>query len=187
MLARLGVERPFVIETHGGRGSIWKHLYSGFPGAVIELDPGKAEFLARQRPTWPVYEGKAELMIAGGLFRQYQVEFMDVDPYGEPWPVIEGFFRADAGRRFAPCMALAVNDGLRQNARVGGAWKVRSTKDAARKYGNNKVREHYLDICHDKLQEIAAGVGYTLDWWHGYYTGNLDDMTHYGAILRQVK
>jgi hypothetical protein len=177
----LGVARPFTIETHGGRGEIYKRLYSGFPGAVIEKDPERAEFLARQRPSWLVYEGKAEDMLGAGLFRRYSVEMLDVDPFGEPWPTIEGFFGSK--RELAPRMALAVNDGLRQNARVKGAWKVGSTKAAARKWGNDKVRAHYLDLCREKVTEIAGAAGYSVEWWHGYYTGNLDDMTHYGALL----
>jgi hypothetical protein len=184
LLDRLGLERPFVLETHGGRGEIWKRIYSGFPGAVIEKDPEKAEFLARQRPDWAVYEGKAEAMIAAGLFRQWPVDMLDVDPYGEPWPTIEGFF--GSRRVLAPRMALAVNDGLRQNARVKGAWKVGSTKAAAKKYGNDKVRAHYLEICQGKVREIAGAAGYSLKWFHGYYTGNLDDMTHYGALLEMA-
>jgi hypothetical protein len=184
LLDLLAVEQPFVLETHGGRGEIWKRLYSGFRGAVIEKDPERVEFLARQRPTWAVYEGKAEAMVGAGLFRRFQVDVLDVDPYGEPWPVIEGFFRTKQ-RKLAPRMVMAVNDGLRQNARVKGAWKVGSTKAAAKKYGNDKVRENYLEICREKVCEIAGAAGYSLAWWHGYYTGNLDDMTHYGALLVQ--
>lgn len=183
LLERLGIAKPFVLETHGGRGEIWKRLYSGFPGGAIEKDPDKAEFLARQRPTWAIYEGKAEAMLGAGLFRTSTVEVLDVDPFGEPWPTIEGFFKAR--RLLAPRMVLAVNDGLRQNARVKGAWKVGSTKKAAAQWGNDKVRAHYLEFCQQKLGEIVGAAGYGIAWWHGYYTGNLDDMTHYGAMLVQ--
>jgi hypothetical protein len=184
LLAHLAVEAPFVLETHGGRGELYKRLYSGFLGACIDKDPERAEFLARQRPSWLVYEGKAEDMLRAGLFRAYPVAMLDVDPFGEPWPTIEGFFGSK--RAFAPRMALAVNDGLRQNARVKGAWKVGSTKAAARKWGNDKVRAHYLELCREKITDIAGVAGYSVEWWHGYYTGNLDDMTHYGALLARV-
>jgi hypothetical protein len=181
LLERLGISRPRVLETHGGRGEIWKTLYSGCQGAVIELDPEKAEFLSRQRPAWPVYEGRAEEYLEAGLFRWLEFQFFDCDPFGEPWPALEGFFGSD--RKLAPRMAIAVNDGLRQNARVKGAWKVGSTKAAARRYGNDKVRDHYLDICQEKVEEIAASAGYQVEFFDGYYCGNLDDMTHYGAVL----
>jgi hypothetical protein len=184
LLQRLAVPDPYVLETHGGRGAIWKKLYSNFPtGAALEKDPANAEFLARQRPDWAVYEVHSERVLGAGLLRWKEVDFLDVDPYGEPWPVLEAFFSAEHGRRFADRMALAVNDGLRQNARIKGSWKIGSMKEEVRKYGNDNIRPHYLQICKDKLGRIVGKVGYTVEHWAGYYTGNFDDMTHYGAVL----
>lgn len=183
MLKRLGLEQPFVLETHGGRGRIYERLYSNFRGCVIELDRTKVEFLARQRATWAVYQGKAEDLLGAGMFRWWTIDFLDIDPFGEPWPTLEGFFSSQ--RRLAPRMALAVNYGLRQNARVKGAWKVNSTKAAAAKWGNDKVRAHYVEFCEGKLGAIVDAAGYRMDWFLGYYTGNLDDITHYGAVLEK--
>jgi hypothetical protein len=175
---------PFVLETHGGRGAIWKKLYSGFPtGAVIEKKPGDAEFLARQRPGWAVYEAQSELVLGAGLFRWREIDMLDVDPYGEPWPVLTAFFEGYPARKWADRMAVAVNDGLRQNARIKGSWKIHSLKDEVRKYGNDNIRPHYLEICKEKLARIVGQAGYAVEHWVGYYTGNFDDMTHYGAIL----
>jgi tRNA G26 N,N-dimethylase Trm1 len=170
-----------VLETHGGYGELFKLIYSDWEGCVIEKEPERTEFLARQRPTWRVYEGKAHELLGAGLFRDVAFDVVDVDPYGEPWPTIEAFFKTD--RKLRPRMAIAVNDGLRQNARVKGSWKVNSLKEFARIYGNDKVRANYLEICQRKLTEIAGSAGYSVEWWHGYYCGNLDDMTHYGAVL----
>lgn len=174
---------PVVLETHGGFGDLYTRLYSGFRGYVIEKDPERTEFLAKQRARqgWPVYEGEAARLLGAGLARKVGFDMLDVDPYGEPWPTLEAFFGSE--RAFQPRMAVAVNDGLRQNARVKGSWRVKSLKEFAKRYGNDKVRAHYLSICEEKLTELARSVGYSVEWWHGYYCGNLDDMTHYGAVL----
>lgn len=183
MLGRLGHDDPFVLETHGGRGELWGRLYSGFTrGAVIEKKPDDAEFLARQRPNWQVFEGKSELVLEAGLFRWEQVDFLDCDPYGEPWKVLEAFFGYE-GRKWAPRMAVAVNDGLRQNTRIKGSWKVGSLQTMVRRYGNDNIRQHYKDIAIEKLTAIAGAAGYRVEHSEAYYCGNFDDMTHYGAVL----
>ena len=186
MLAHLGLDDPFVLETHGGRGEIWGRLYSGFSaGAVIEKKPQDAEFLARQRPTWAVYEGQSEKILGAGLFRWQPVDFLDVDPYGEPWKVLEAFFGYE-GRALAPKMAVAVNDGLRQNLRIKGGWKIGSMQESVRKYGNDNLRPHYKEIALEKLTEVAGGAGYSVSYSEAYYCGNFNDMTHYGVVLERA-
>ncbi|MFO8154416.1 MAG: hypothetical protein R6U87_00105, partial [Thiohalospira sp.] len=100
------------METHGGLGQIWSVCYRGLTdGIVIEKDPERARFLARQRPTWAVYQGAAEVVLAGGGGAHLCVTVLDVDPYGDPWPTIGPFFQSD--RPFPETLAVAVNDGLR--------------------------------------------------------------------------
>ena len=178
----MGLDAPRVLETHGGRGEIWKKLYSSFPGAVIEIDPDRAEFLSRQRPTWPVYEGDSEVYLTQGLFRWLAFDFVDIDPFGEPWPLIEGFF-SSPGRQFAPRMAIVCNDGLRKSAAMKVAWQSTTLKGAVRKWGNENVRAHYLEYCEELMGAFAGLAGYKVEDFYGYYVPKHPDMTHYGAIL----
>ena len=51
------VENPVILETHGGRGDLFRRCYAGVEtGIVFEKDALKAEVLVRQRPNWAVYE-----------------------------------------------------------------------------------------------------------------------------------
>jgi hypothetical protein len=109
---RLLGDDPVIVETHGGRGDIWSAVYRDFPtGAVFEKDPGKADILAMQRPTWAVYEADVEIALAAGAARHLTVDLLDVDPYGAAWPALKAFFGST--RPLAPRMVVVVNDGLR--------------------------------------------------------------------------
>lgn len=174
---------PVVLETHGGWGHIYQQLYHALPpGAVFEKDPDKAAFLAQQRPTWAVYEGDCEQAIAAGAVDAWPFSFIDLDPYGQPWPVIDALFsRRD--REWPATLALAVNDGLLQKLKLGGgSWGVASMAMMTERYGNS-LRANYLAVCQELLQEKAGQVGYTLARWTGYYCGYNKQMTHYAAVL----
>lgn len=177
------VAEPVVFETHGGKGSIFEACYSYLQqGVVIEKDAEKAARLARQRPTWGVYEADCLVAIQAGVGRGLPINILDVDPYGDPWPAIEAWF--DSERDWAETFFVAVNDGLRIKVRLGGGWDVKTLQGMVSKYGNN-LDSIYLEVCQELMQEKAALAGYSLDRFTGYYCGAGKQMTHYLAILKR--
>ena len=66
-------------------------------GIVFEKNPQKTKLLGLQRPTWRVYEADCEVAINAGVGNDLPVNLLDVDPYGDPWPVIEAFFSGSLG------------------------------------------------------------------------------------------
>lgn len=177
------IEQPVILETHGGWGRVYLDCYSRFAGCVFEKDPSKAEYLAKQRPTWAVYEADCIRALQAGAGAHLVVNFLDVDPYGDPWPVLAAYF--GSRRPFASRLAVAVNDGLRQKVKTGGGWDVGSLADAVTRWGAAQAYKHYADICAELMQEQAARAGYRLRQWVAYYTGHAQQMTHYGAILER--
>ena len=176
------IDSPVVLETHGGIGSIYARCYQDVPDSVVfETDAGKADHLARQRPDWAVYEADCVNALAAGAGNHLVINFVDCDPYGEPWPVLDAFLFSE--RNFPPVLAIAVNDGLRQLLRITGGWDVHSMGAMCAKYGAAQIGAHYLEICRELLSNKAAQRGYSLRRWAGYYCGYGDQMTHYAAVL----
>lgn len=174
---------PIVLETHGGFGHVFERVYSTVPqGVVFEVDPVKAESLVSQRPTWAVYQSRAEISLRDGVGGHLVINVLDVDPYGEPWPVLEAFFESERPR--AEVLAIAVNDGLRQKLRLQGGWSVVSMRQAVERWGNGPLHEKYLEVCRWKLEQLAALRRYRLTRWAGYHCGAKQDMTHYAALLQ---
>jgi len=172
---------PVILETHGGLGRLWAACYAGVgAGVVFEKDEGKAAYLARQRPTWAVYEADCIGALVGGAGAHLEVNVLDLDPWGEPWPAIQAFFASDRPR--AARLWVVVNDGLRENIRAGQAWRVESLKGMVQKYGND-LFARYLDVCRELLTEKAAQAGYSLDRFAGYHCGHTEVTTHYLALL----
>lgn len=184
------LSNPIVMETHGGEGHLFRACYSEFThGVVFEKDPRKTAILAQQRPTWAVYEADCEVAIATGAGNHLPVNFLDVDPWGTPWPVIEAFFTSN--RRFSETLHVVVNDGTRrvlgqQKSASDQRWKTGALLEAAIEFGE-ELHSCYLDVCQCLLQSRAEKAGYCLSDWTGYYCGRADSMTHYWAILKQVK
>jgi hypothetical protein len=175
---------PVILETHGGAGKVWERVYADCPhGVVFEADASKSEILCRQRPTWSVYQGKSEALLEAGAGAHLTVNLLDVDPYGEPWPVIESFMRSERPR--SQQLAIAVNDGLRQKLRLQGGWSVNSMRGAVEKWGNASLHEKYLDVCRWMIERLAGLQRYELTHWTGYHCGFNDDMTHYAALLER--
>lgn len=176
------VDAPVVMETHGGYGAIWGQCYSDIAnGIVFEKNANKTQVLAVQRPTWAVYECECEGALLAGVGAHLPVNFLDCDPYGEPWPVVDAFFGSD--RPFPPTLAIVVNDGLRQKLKMNGGWNVASLEQKVSEYGNSALYRNYLAICKELLQEKASQQGYKLTRWAGYYCGHGDQMTHYAALF----
>ena len=171
-----------ILETHGGSGKLFKRVYDDVTvGLVLDSDAMKAELLARQRPTWRVYEAKAEKAIAAGLGADFACNLVDVDPYGEPWPTLEAYFTSE--RQRPAVIGFAVNDGLRQKLKVQAGWQVRSMRQPIEHFGNTQLHSNYLDVCRWKFERFAELIGYNITHWAGYYCGKSDDNTHYAAVL----
>lgn len=184
ILAEQGIQRPIVMESHGGSGKLFDALYAHLErGVVFEKDDAKSAILGKQRPSWCVYECDCEVAIRGGVGGHLPIDLLDIDPYGQAWEVIDAFF--SSRRQFAPFMVVAVNDGLRQSLSLGKAWDVGSMKAMVRKYGND-MHPIYLDVCRDLMEEKAAIAGYRLDRFSGYYAGKNNANTHFLAVLCQT-
>lgn len=176
------IDKPVVMETHGGYGGVWAKCYYGIlDGVVMEKDSQKADSLSRQRPTWAVYECDCISALSDGVGSHLTVNFLDVGPYGDPWPVIDAFLKSD--RNLPATLAIAVNDGLRQKLKMNGGWDVKSMADAVSTYGSSNTYKRYLEICQDMMKEKTSHLGYKMTRWAGYYCGHLDQMTHYAAVL----
>lgn len=186
MLRRTALEHitsPVVCETHGGWGELFETVYGQVrEGMVIEKDPQRAEFLARQRPTWAVYEADSAAALEMGAGAHLVVNVLDVDPYGDPWPVIQGFFRAS--RQMADRMVVVVNDGLRQMVRSGTSWQSTTLAPIVAERGNN-LWPVYLDVCKELMGRAILPTDYRLSFFDGYYTGHSQRMTHYLAVLER--
>lgn len=184
MLRQLVMKRiaePVVMETHGGFGHIGNVVYAGVArGVVFEKDEARADVLARQRPTWAVYNVDSERAIRAGAGAHLAVNMVDLDPYGDPWPTIEAFFTSKRPR--ADELHLVVTDGLRSKARMRASWSSGTLAEMVRRYGN-ELFPVYLQICRELMGVKAAAAGYTVAGFHGYYCGRMNAMTHYAARL----
>lgn len=175
------VREPVVLETHGGLGRLYEQCYAGImTGIVLEKDMRRAEKLAVQRPTWRVYCADAVASLAAGLGSDVPVNLIDCDPWGEPWPTLSAFFSSERERPAE--VAVAVNDGLRNKLKLGGAYDVASLQEAVAQFGN-ALYAPYLEVCRWQLARIAEPAGYTLRRFWGYFCGHNGDMTHYAAVL----
>jgi len=178
----LEIDNPVVMETHGGMGVLFERCYSNISrGVVFEKLPEKTEVLARQRPGWFVYETDCVSAIMGGAGASLPINFLDVDPYGEPWPVISAFF--ECGNFKPEKLGLVVNDGLRQKLKMNGGWNVRSLREKVQQHGNGVLYKKYLEICKEMVKDISGPHGYKITKWAGYYCGHAKQMTHYAAVL----
>jgi len=176
-------ETPVIIETHGGIGDLWAACYRDVEeGVVFEKDSGKAEKLARQRPTWAVYEADSEIALRLGAGSHLCANLLDLDPYGDPWPAIRGYF--GSRRPFAGRMVVVVNDGLRHKIRGGGAWDSGTLAPMVERYGND-LWNRYLHICEEMMTEAVKLAGYRVTFFDGYYAGHEKKLTHYLAILEK--
>lgn len=177
------VQTPIVMETNGGLGKLYTQLYRDHPtGIVMEKDTKKADVLARQRPEWRVYEADCVSAIAQGIGADLAVNFLDVDPYGEPWSILGAYFGSD--RLFPPVLNVVAHDGITQLLQTKGAWAVKVFEPIVERFGNDFYRD-YEQVCQIMMQEKAALAGYSLDRWYitkAKTTGSLHNY-HYWAVL----
>lgn len=176
------VEEPVVYEAHGGRGVVWSYCYRGMPGVVTETSPAKTAILAKQRPTWAVYECPAEVALSAGFIGLFGVNVVDLDPYGSPWPCIEALMAGQMPDR----LALIVHDRMGQKLSLKGAWQVGALAAAVERHGNEWVCANYLAVCEEILAEKAAQAGYDLGRFVGEYCGKMRQQTNYAAVLTKA-
>jgi hypothetical protein len=177
------LERPIILEAHGGWGRLYNSLYHQYPGGIVlEKKAAKAQALAQQRPTWAVYECDSVKALAAGLGSHRPVNFLDIDPYGSPWETIQAFMSSD--RPFPDRLVVVVNDGLRQQIECGGAWRCAVMEPYVQEFGN-RIRDDYLKVCQVMMADIAKARQYKLTGWAGYHCGHQQQITHYWATLER--
>jgi len=175
---------PVIMETHGGYGKLYAVCYADVQrGVVFEKDADKAGRLALQRPTWAVYQADCEQALSYGGGAHLCVTALDIDAYGSPFETLQAFMESDRPR--ADRLWLVVNDGLRQNARLGDAWSVEALKPAVAHFGN-QLDPIYLDACRYLVELHAGKAGYKVKHFGGWYTGRLGQVTHYMEELART-
>lgn len=180
-LALEQIDQPVIMETHGGYGRIFLECYSKISqGVVFEKDDRKSGVLSEQRPTWAVYQADCLPAIRGGVGAHLPVNFLDVDPYGDPWQVITAFL--DLERPKPEKLVIVVNDGLRRNTMMNFSWRIESLDPMLDKYGND-LYPIYKEVCQELMQQKAEHAGYSMHRFVAYYCGHNDLMTHYLAVL----
>lgn len=174
----------FILETHGGTGHLWQACYSHLPGIVFEIDEVKVEVLAKQRPEWIIYQADATTALLEGYTLDHTIEFIDIDPYGEPWPIIDALLFGKT--KLHNTLTLVVNDGLRQKLQTGSGWNVKSLSPIINRYGSSTLCAQYLGIVQELLKAKVVEAGFALDHFEGYYTGHNGMMTHYAAVISRT-
>lgn len=183
LLAR--IKNPIVMETHGGFGKLFASCYSTLTrGIAFELEEDKADFLAQQRPTWSVYRGDVVTCLRGGAGSHLEINFLDLDPWGDPWPAVDAFFGST--RKFPDTMVIVANDGLRQKLHIRDGWRSKSMQDAVGKYGNQRIFKIYKELCRELLTAKILPLGYRIDLWNSYYCGDRENNTHWAGVLKRT-
>ena len=183
ILARLDAE-PVILETHGGRGDLYQRCYADVEtGLVFETDPAKAEKLVRQRPNWAVYETDCVWGLAAGVGSHLDVNFVDCDPYGQAWHVLEAFF--DSERPRAAHVVLVVHDGVRQSLGRFGSLNMDIFVPIVEQIGEINLYRNYLNVCEQLLGEVVSTAGYDVVGFGGFYSRSDKNQTHFFAELRQ--
>lgn len=172
-----------VMETNGGCGTLYNSLYRPFPGVVFEKKEEKAEALAKQRPGWSVYANDCITCIRHGVGFHLPINFFDVDPYGECWPIVEAIF--SQASRLPDRFGLVVNDGLKRFLMLGRGWKSPWVNAYIPRFGNNHLADHYHEICYDIIDKMSAVSGYKIDRWVCGTSGHGGQMTHFCAVFQK--
>lgn len=175
------VEQQVIMETHGGTGALYTKLYRRLmEGVVFEKHPDKTEILARQRPSWAVYEADCIQALRAGAGAHLAVNYLDVDPHGISIEVVDAFLnsaRPKVGR-----LVLVGTDGGRMRVRFQSAWCTAAFTEIVAEFGNS-FHDCYLDALEWYIRRRAAVAGYTVEQFGGTYSGHLHDVALYMAVL----
>lgn len=182
------IDKPVIGETHGGHGVVFLKCYFLVKqGMVIDKQPAKTDTLVIQRPTWSVYEGDCNPMIAAGVGSHLPINLWDIDPYGSAWDTIDAIFESyqNGTRPIPPKFYMVVNDALRQKVMLKGAWTVKQLAEVVKSYGNDGIFRHYLAICNEMLTAKAGAINLKVTDFQGYYCGDKQAVTHYAVTIEQ--
>ena len=183
MLAKLDVP-PVILETHGGKGDLFRRCYADVEtGLVFETDPAKAEKLVHQRPNWAVYETDCVWGLQNGVGGHLQVNFIDADPYGQAWHVLQAFF--DSQRPRAEQVIVVVHDGVRKSLGRFGSLNMEIFAPIVEQIGELELHRKYLEVCEELLEDMASTAGYVVAGFGGFYSKRDKDQTHFFAELRK--
>ena len=182
MLAKLDTE-PVILETHGGTGELFLRCYSHVrEGAVFETDPKKAVTLLKQRPNWAVYESDCVWSLQNGVGSHLPINFVDFDPYGMAWNVIQAYFESERPR--VEKLILVAHDGVRSTLKRYGGGRIGFFSKIVEQIGEIELYQEYLAICEQLLLEIVEPAGYAIEGFGGFYSKQDKDQTHFFAELR---
>ena len=182
MLAKLQTE-PCVLETHGGTGELFLRCYADVrEGAVFETDPVKAVTLLKQRPSWSVYESDCIWSLSNGVASHLAVNFVDFDPYGAAWEVIQVFFESERPR--TDQLIIVVHDGVRGTLKRYGGARIKFFSRVVDQIGETELYQNYLSVCEQLLFEIVQSAGYEVAGFGGFYSKQDKDQTHFFAELK---
>ena len=181
MLAQLG-EPPVILETHGGTGQLFSRCYPHTRhGIVFETDPKKTETLVRQRPNWTVCETDCVWALGQGVGNHLRINFIDADPYGQAWQVLQAFFGSE--REHADRVILVAHDGIKTRLKKYGCHDLPVFNRVIEEIGNAQLYANYLEVCHEMLIETVAVAGYEVEGFGGFYSLRNVDQTHFFAEL----
>ena len=181
MLTKLNVA-PVILETHGGTGQLFSRCYPHVEhGIVFETDSQKAETLVQQRPNWTVCETDCVWALGQGVGSHLRINFIDTDPYGQAWHVLQAFFGSE--REHADRVILVAHDGIKTRIQKYGCHDVSVFHKVIEEIGNRQLYLNYLDVCHELLIETVNKAGYEVEGFGGFYSKHDADQTHFFAEL----
>ena len=171
---------PFILEAFAGDGRIYENLYKGFGGIAIEKDFDK--IIKVPRPGWILYNADNNVILGSKLLSIYDVDFIDLDAYGDPWLAIQSLMDSEYFK-IKKRLGIVVTDGLRQSLKMNIGWKCGTLQNEVAKHGNDRMYKNYIDICHEKLSEFCIKKNAHINKWLAYYCGHAQQMTHFAAVL----
>ena len=181
MLSKLDAP-PVILETHGGKGDLYRRCYADVQtGLVFETDPSKAEKLVYQRPNWAVYETDCVWGLENGVGSHLAVNFIDADPYGQAWYVLQAFF--DSERPRAEQVILVVHDGVRGSLGRYGSLNMPIFAPIVEQIGELNLYRKYLEVCEQLLDDMVSAAGYAVAGFGGFHSKRDKDQTHFFAEL----
>jgi hypothetical protein len=177
---------PVIMETHAGSGHLYRLCYSAYTrGVAFEINKKKAALLASQRPSWAVYNNGCEYALMSGVGFHLPLNFFDLDPYGDPWPVLDALLTNHAV--LPDRWGLVVNDGLRRFLMLGCGWKSRTVGEYVAKVGNTHAGEIYPELCRVIMEDKLRPHGMAVTRWLVHSSGHGGQMTHYAAVIEREK
>ena len=113
-----------------------------------------------------------------------EINFIDADPYGAAWHVLQAFF--DSERPRAEQVVLVVHDGVRGSLQRFGSLNMDIFAPIVEQIGELGLYRNYLDVCEQLLNDVVSGdTGYVVTGFGGFYSRRDKNQTHFFAELRK--